>query len=131
VTARAPHSAETRARIRARLQAFWANPENRQRQSEITKARMARPGVSERIAERTAAALADPIVKRRHVEGLTARFADPILREKISINTKAGMKRWRGVRLEAAAVVLRQLPKVDREQAMAALASAAYGGSKP
>jgi hypothetical protein len=129
VTARAPHSAETRARIRARLQAFWADPGNRQRQSKITKARMAAPGVSERIAERTAAALADPVVKRRHIEGLTARFADPVLRKKISIATKAGMRRWRAERLEAACVVLRQLPRAECEQAMDELVSAAHGVS--
>lgn len=91
---------------------------------------MAAPGVSERIAERTAAALADPETKRRHVAGLTARFADPALREKISTSTKAAMQRWRAGRLEAAAVVLRQLPRGEREAAMAGLARAAYGASK-
>jgi len=121
---------ESIARQKEKLHAYWADPENRRRQSNLTKARMARPGVSERIAERTAAALADPETKRRHIAGLTARFADPALREKISTNTKAAMQRWRAERLEAAAVVLRQLPRGEREAAMAGLANAAHGGSK-
>jgi hypothetical protein len=122
-------SEESIARQKAKLAAFWADPENRRRHSDLTKARMARPGISERIAERTAAALADPAIKRRHIEGLTARFADPVLRKKISIATKAGMRRWRAERLAAASVVLRQLPRAEREQAMAELVSAAHGVS--
>ena len=123
-------SAESTARQKAKLAAYWADPENRRRHSELTKARMARPGVSERIAERTVAALSDAAVKARQIAGQKAAFADPALRQKISTNTKAGMQRWRAERLEAAAVVLRQLPRADREQAIAALANTAHGASK-
>jgi hypothetical protein len=49
---------ETIALTRERLRSFWADPENRQRQSELTKARMSRPGVSEYISQQTRQALA-------------------------------------------------------------------------
>jgi hypothetical protein len=121
------HTPEARARLSEKLKTYWADPEIRRRHGRITRARMARPGVSEKIS----AALADPETKERHVAGLKARFADPILREKISTNTKLGMQRWRSERLEAAAVVLRQLPKAEREKAMTALASTGHAGSPP
>ena len=115
-----PHTAE-------KLRTWYADPENMQ----IHMLRMVRASTREKISIRTKAALAQPEVKARQVAGLKIAFSDPVLREKISTNTKAGMQRWRAGRLEAAAVVLRQLPKADREMAMAALASAAHGGSKP
>jgi hypothetical protein len=108
-------SAESIERQRAKLVAYWADPENRARQSKLTRARMARPGVSEKISERTATALADPTVKKRQIDGLTARFSDPALREKISANTKAGMRRRRAERLGAAEKVLPQLPRGERD----------------
>jgi hypothetical protein len=49
---------ETITLTRERLRSFWADPENRQRQSELTKARMSRPGVSDKISAATRAALA-------------------------------------------------------------------------
>jgi hypothetical protein len=79
------------------------------------------------IAERTVAALSDPAVKARQIAGLRAAFADPTLRRKISEKTKIGMANWRAERLDAAAVVLRQLPRGEREAAMAGLARAAHG----
>lgn len=91
---------------------------------------MARPGVSERIAERTATALSDPAVKARQIAALKTAFSDPVLREKISTKTKAGMRRWRAERLEAAEKVLRQLPRGERDAALAGLASAAGRGQK-
>jgi hypothetical protein len=123
-------SAESIARQKAKLAAFWGDPENRRRHSELTTARMARPGVSEKIAAAVRIALADPETKERHIAGLRARFADPSLREKISTTTKLGMQRWRAWRLEEAAIVLRQLPRAEREEAMASLARAAHGTSK-
>lgn len=122
---------ESIARQKVKLAAFWDDPANRERQSELTRARMALPGVSEKIAERTAAALADPAVKQRHKAGLKARFADPDLRALISERTKAGMAKWRADHLEAAETVLRQLPRAERERAMAGLASATSMDKRP
>ena len=110
-----------------KLRAWYADPENMRLHME----RMARASTRQKISERTSAALAQPEVKARHVAGLKAAFADPVLREEISTNTKARMQRWRAGRLEAAAVVLRQLPRGERDAAMAGLARAAHGGSKP
>jgi hypothetical protein len=93
-------TAETIGRQKEKLRLHWADPEVRRRHAEFTRARMAMPGVKERIAERTAAALADPAVKARHRAGL------------------------------ARAKVLRQLPRAERDAAMAGLASAADGGAK-
>jgi hypothetical protein len=114
-----PHTAE-------KLRTWYADPENMR----VHMTRMSRPSTREKISSHTKAALADPAVKARQIAGLKAAFADPALREKILTNTKIAMQRWRATRLEAAAVVLRQLPRAERETAMAELASAAHGASK-
>jgi hypothetical protein len=123
-------SAESIALQKEKLAAFWADPESRYRQSDLTRARMARPGISERIAERTAAALADPETKRKQIAGLNAAWADPAKRQRQAVLTRERMAKWRAERLEAAAIVLRQLSKAERETAMADFASAAQGRSK-
>lgn len=123
-------SAESTARQIQKLKAYWANPANRKRQSQLTRARMAQPGISEKIAARTSAALADPQTKRRQREGLSRAWADPAKREAHAALTRERMVAWRAERLQAAAKVLRQLPRAEREAAMADLANAARGGEK-
>jgi hypothetical protein len=102
------------------LLAWYADADNMRLHME----RMARASTRKKISTRTKAALGLPEVKARHIAGLRAAFANPALRQKISDNTKIGMQRWRAARLEAAAVVLRQLPKAERERAMAMLNAA-------
>lgn len=123
-------TAESIERQRASARATWDDPDKRRQQSKLIKACMARPGMSEKIAERTAAAMADPDVKERQRTALTAVWADQTKREEHAALTRERMAIWRAARLEAAAKVLRQLPKAEREQAMAALASAASGAVK-
>jgi hypothetical protein len=119
-------SADSIARQRERLRAFWSDPENRRRQSEKTIARMAAPAVRQRISKATAAAMAKPYVKARQVAGLKQRyFDDPGLRQRVSEATKAGMRRWRERRIQAAATVLQQLPKAELAAALAVLNGAA------
>ena len=48
-----PRTPESIERTRERLRSFWADPANRQRQSQLTRARMGRPGVSEKISAAT------------------------------------------------------------------------------
>ncbi len=128
--ARAPRSTESRALSRARARAFWDDPENRAKQSRKTKNRMARPGVSERISARTKEALARPEVRARQLAGLERAWAAPEARARQSEITKTAMAKWRAERLEAAATALQQMPRADREAALAGLANAARGGAK-
>jgi len=126
---RVPHTPEARALISERLKAYWADPEKRAKQSEHTRDRMNRPEVRRRIADGTRAALADPATRQRQFDGLTRVWADPAKREQQATLTRERMAQWRAGRLEAAAVVLRQLPRAERAAAMAKLASAAHGAS--
>jgi len=93
-------------------------------------ARMGRTSTRAKISARTRESLADPETKLRHVAGLQAAWADPTKRAAQAILTRQRMAAWRAKRLDAAETVLRQLPQGDREVALAALASAAEGGSK-
>lgn len=127
---RGKHTQESRALIRERLKAYWADPQKRSEQAERTRQRMNKPDIRQRISERTRAALADPATRERQHIGLIAAWADDEKRERQAALTRERMARWRAERLEAAAVVLRQLPRGEREAAMAGLANAAHGASK-
>lgn len=123
---RAPATAETKERIRAALVAHYAAPEAR---AEAVK-RMARLETRQKISERVSAALADPAVKARHRAGLARAWDDPAKRERQAALTRERMAKWRAERLEAAAMVLQQMPKAERDAALAGLASAARGGAR-
>jgi hypothetical protein len=85
---------------------------------------MNNPEVRQRISERTQTALADPATRERQRIGLIAAWADDEKRKRHAALTRECMARWRAARLEAAAVVLQQLPKADRERALATLNAA-------
>jgi len=115
---RAPAKAETKERIRSALVAHYPRPEAR---AEAVK-RMAKPETRQKIAERTAAALADPETKRRHREGL-ARVWTPEKREEHRQLTLEKMAAWRARKLAEAQALFAQLPKAEREAALASLAA--------
>lgn len=124
-------SSESIARQKEKLRSHWSDPETRRRQRELTIARMARPGVSEKISAATKAALARPDVKQRQVAGLRQRYVDdPDLRQRVSERTKAGMARWRAETLAAAEIAIQQIPRAEREHALAKIISAASGNAR-
>lgn len=124
---RAPAKAETKERIRSALVAHYARPEAR---AEAVK-RMARPETRQKIAARTAAALADPETKRRHREGLARAWDDPEKREAQRQLTIEKMAAWRARRLAEAQALFAQLPKAEREAALASLAAPTKQGAAP
>ena len=123
---RAPATAETKERIRAALVAHYATPEAR---LEAVK-RMARPETRQKISKRVSAALADPAVKARQRAGLAHAWADPAKRELQARLTRERMATWRAERIQAAATDLQQMPRGEREAALAELACAARGGAR-
>lgn len=114
---RAPATAETKERIRSALVAHYATAEAR---AEAVK-RMTRPETRQKIAERTAAALANPEVKRRQRDGLARAWDDPAKREAQRLLTIERMAAWRARKLAEAQKVLAQLPKAERDSAIAKL----------
>ena len=71
------HSAETRARIRAKVIEINADPEWRRRHCERIKAALADPQVKERHRAGIKAALADPEFLAKRAERIKAAWTDP------------------------------------------------------
>jgi len=90
---RGQHTPKSRALIRERLKAYWADPQKRSEQAARTRQRMNKPDVRQRISERTRAALADPATRERQHIGLIAAWADDEKRERQAALTRERMAR--------------------------------------
>ncbi|HWK96224.1 MAG TPA: hypothetical protein VNR39_12460 [Pseudolabrys sp.] len=123
-------SDETRARQSRKQTENWADPDKRRQQSEVTKTRMAAPSVRAKIAARTAEAMAREDVKQRQREGL-ARAWTPERRAAQRALTLERMEAWRAAKIEEARKVLAQLPKAERDAALASLAPSSKPEAAP